>query len=215
MFLYGSRIIYMIMPIVGYFGSFHCGLTNAEAREAPIISTVMTASLQSIPSQITSIAELRQGGAAKAASRDFKTEAIFAMSLISTEQTSTVETTNNSSGGSSTPRATEKRSLGARIVRTTTLHIYPPAALITITTTATSSRSGDGTNGSIRIEPTHTASFSQYLLSSLPSNSTVNPHDREDDIKDCSEKINDEACNTYVTRWVDFYLNVSNEKIAE
>ena len=208
--------MYVIIPLAGYFGSYHCGLTNAEARETPIISTVMTAALQStIPSQITNTTDLRQKDAAKTV-RNFKTEVIFAMPQMPTVQTSTVETANYSSGDSSPPWATKKRSLGARIVQTTTLHIYSPAVLTAITPTEVSSRSSDGTNGLIRIEPTHTASFSQYLRSSLPSNSTVNSNGQEDDVKkDCSEKINDEACNTYVTRWVDFYLNVSHEKVTQ
>lgn len=215
MFLSKSRILYVIIPLAGYFGSYHCGLTNAEARETLIISTVMTASLQTIPSQITNTADLRQENAAKTV-RNFKTKVIFAMPQMPTVQTSTVETANYSSGDSSPPRATKKHSLGARIVQTTTLHIYSPAVLTAIITTVVSSRSSDGTNGLIRIEPTHTASFSQYLLRSpLPSNSTVNPHSPEDNGKDCSEKINDEACNTYVTRWVDFYLNVSHEMFIQ
>ena len=204
--------MYVIIPLAGYFGSYHCGLTNAEERETPIISTVMMASLQTIPSQITNTADLRQEDAAKTV-RNFKTEVIFAMPQMPTVQTSTVETANYSSGDSSPPRATKKHSLGARIVQTTALHIYPSA--VPIITTEVSSRSSDGTNGLIRIETTHTASFSQYLPTSLPSNSTVNPHDQADDVKDCSEKINDEACNTYVTRWVDFYLNVSHEMFIQ
>ena len=206
--------MYVIIPLAGYFGSYHCGLTNTEERETPIISTVMTASLQTIPSQITNTADLRQEDAAKTV-RNFKTEVIFAMPQMPTVQTSTVETANYSSGDSSPPRATKKHSLGARNVQTTALHIYPPAVLTAIITTEVSLRSSNGTNGLIRIEPTHTASFSQYLPTSLPSNSTVNPHDQEGDVKDCSEKINDEACNTYVTRWVDFYLNVSHEMFIQ
>ena len=61
------------------------------------------------------------------------------------------------------------------------------------------------------IQPSRTVLYSRNFTAIFPSNSTSLPHGSENSvIDDCSAgNVGEKSCDTYVTRWVDFYLNVS------
>ena len=198
--------MYVILPLVGYFGSHHCGLAGTEVRETTVLSTTITASLRSTPVKITTTADLRQEDESKTVG-NFETEAILAISQMSTVQTSTLEIANISTGDSRMSRATERHSRSAGSVLSTTLHIYSPPTLADTSSVTVNQRPGGGIKD--LIEPSLVALLSLNLLSTSASNSTVNSPSREVDVNDVCTT---EACDTYVTRWVDFYLNVSNKK---
>lgn len=212
MFLLKRKIIYVMMPLIGYFASYHCGLTNAEPKETLIISTKITARIKSTPSQITNTwTDLRSEDAADTVGNHKEGE-IFKTTYLPVEQTSTLEMANVSSRDSKPILATLRHSVSTKSVPSATLYINSPASLTATdrVTFIVTSRFSDDVNDPI--EPSHTVSHSRFLLSSLLSNSTINAEGRENDaMGNCAtEGIKDEACDTYVTRWVDFYLNVSN-----
>ena len=204
MFLLKREIIYVMMPLVGYYASYHCGLTNAEARETLIISTAIKARIQSMPSPVTNTTDLRSEDAANTVG-NHKAGENFKRTHLPVEQTSTLEEANIPI------LATPRHSASTRSVPSATLYVNSPASLAATgrATITVSARSSDDVNDPIK--PSHTVSHSRFLFSLL-SNSTINAQSRENDaMGDCAtEGIKDEACDTYVTRWVDFYLNVSN-----
>lgn len=198
--------MYVMLPLVGNFESQHYGLTNAEGKETSVISTEITASLASIPSKITTAGDLREDDASKTKTvENFKTEAVGLMQQIPTVQTSTLEIANTSSGDSRPLRVARWLSFSEVRVPSTSTHIFPSPTLTATFSIMASPRHDNSINHPT--EPSRAASSSQYLLStaSLPLNTTKNSHGVDGDVKDdCST----EACDTYVTRWVDFYLNV-------
>ena len=195
-------IVYVILPLVSYFGR-HQDLMKAEAKETPHISAaIITASLKSTPSKIMTTTGPRQEYESKTF-RNFDTEANFTMSQMSTVKTQTLEMANTSSKDSRQPSVV----LSVRSLLTITSSIRSSSTLETTSPITVSLNPVGGINHPI--EPSRAVSPSQYLLSSLLPNSTVNAYGGQVDVKDdCST----DACDTYVTRWVDFYLNVSNNK---
>lgn len=191
------------------------GLMKAGPKEALTISSVViTSSLALTTSTIINreSSYFRQSDGLKEAI--LATDAISAIKLrISPEQTQHFEMTTATSKdlSLSAPRATQRVAFIARSIQATTSSIRSSRRTEVSTSTTVSARHVGGYNfPSSIIEPSSAVLTSTYQLSSLTFNSTVNLHDGQTHIND---ECDSDACDTYVTRWVDFYLNVSKKKL--
>lgn len=191
------------------------GLMKAGPKEALTISSVVITSSLALTTSTSINREssyLRQSDGLKEAI--LATDAISAIKLrISPEQTQHFEMTTATSKdlSLSAPRATQRVDFIARSIQATTSSIRSSRRTEVSTSTTVSARHVGGYNlpASI-IEPSSAVLTSAYQLSSLTFNSTVNLLDGQTDIND---ECDSDACDTYVTRWVDFYLNVSKKKL--
>ena len=189
------------------------GLMKAGPKEAlTIFSVVITSSLALTTSTIINreSSYLRQSDGLKEAI--LATDAISAIKLrISPEQTQHFEMTTATSKDLGAPRATQRVAFIARSIQVTTSSIRSSRRTeVSTSTTVSASHVGGYNLPASIIEPSSAALTSAYQLSSLTFNSTVNLHDGQTDVND---ECDSDACDTYVTRWVDFYLNVSKKKL--
>lgn len=187
------------------------GFMKAGAKESlSTSSVVITSSLARATSTIINSPDPRQFDGLKGAI--FATDAISAIKLrISPEQTQHFEMTTTTSKDLSAPWATQRVAFIAGSVLTTTLSIRSsPTPEFSTSITVSAGHVGGYKLPASMIEPSSAVLTSTYLLSSLTFNSTINLHGGQTDVND---KCDSNACDTYVTRWVDFYLNVSKKRL--
>ncbi|KAM7430915.1 hypothetical protein ABFA07_018432 [Porites harrisoni] len=179
---------------------------KAAAKEAlSTSSVVITSSLARATSAIINSSDLRQFHGLKGAI--FATETISAIKLrISPEQTQHFEMKTTTSKDLSAPWATQRVAFIAGSVQTTTLSIRSsPTPEFSTSITVSAGHVGGYKHPASMIEPSSAVLTSTYLLSSVTFNSTINLLGGQTDVKD---ECDSNACDTYVTRWVDFYLNI-------
>lgn len=184
---------------------------KAGAKESlSTSSVVITSSLARATSTIINSPDPRQFDGLKGAI--FATDAISAIKLrISPEQTQHFEMTTTTSKDLSASWATQRVAFIAGSVQTTTLSIRSsPTPEFSTSITVSAGHVGGYKLPASMIEPSSAVLTSTYLLSSLTFNSTINLHGGQTDVND---ECDSNACDTYVTRWVDFYLNVSKKRL--
>ena len=194
MFSSKSYVQYLLLSLVGYLGSHHHGLI--QAKETQIISSVaIKTSLNVGVKSSTKMYGHRADNASETAAASFTTEPIYSTFHVPTAQIAILETVSASSENSKQPRTTKQ---------SVTPHVYSLAshAVSSITVLPRLNSS---------IQPSRTVLYSRNFTAIFPSNSTSLPHGSENSaIDDCSAgNVGEKSCDTYVTRWVDFYLNVS------
>lgn len=186
------------------------GFMKAGGKKAPSTSSVVIrSSLAWATSTIINSSDLRQFHDLKGA---LANDGISAIKLrISPEQTQHFEMTTVTSKDLSAPWATQRVAFIARSVQTTTLGIRSsPTPEFSTSTTVSAGHAGGYKLPTSMIEPSSAVLTSAYLLSSLTLNTTTNLHGGQTDVND---ECDSDACDTYVTRWVDFYLNVSKKRL--
>lgn len=210
MFSSKSFVLYLLLPWAGYFGSRHYGLTNAKETQVtatPAIKMSLTVQIKSSTATIG----LREDIASGTVTANFETEAIYSMPNVSTAQVTILEIPTSPSEFSKQPRKTKQSlTLQARTSLPTTKltpHVHSLASYVASSITVPSGPSGIN----FSLQPSSVVSFSRTMTNTFQSNSTAILHASESSANDgCTTGENGEkSCDTYVTRWVDFYLNVS------
>lgn len=127
------------------------------------------------------------------AAASFTTEPIYSTFHVPTEQITILETASASSENSKQPRSV-------------TPHVYSLASHVVSSITVLTGASILQTS----VQPSRAVLYSRNFTAIFPSNSTSFPQGSENSaIDDCSAgNVGEKSCDTYVTRWVDFYLNV-------
>lgn len=195
----------MLLPLAGNIGSRHYGLT--EAKEARVISTPAIKTSLAVQTMVKMIG-LRDDIVSETVTTNFATEAIYSVPNVSTAQITILEMPTTSSEYSRQPQAVKQSlTLQTNTILPTTPHIHSHASHVGPSITVLSGPS----RINFSIQPSRVVSFYRNLTNIFQSNSTAAPHDSENSANDgCTTGKNDEnLCDTYVTRWVDFYLNVS------
>ena len=140
----------------------------------------------------------RKDNASETAAASFTTEPIYSTFHVPNAQIAILETASSSSENPKQP-LTMKQSV--------TPHVYSLASHVVSSITVLP--------GTIRlnssIQPSRAVLYSRNFTAIFLSNSTSLSHGSENSaIDDCSAgNVGEKSCDTYVTRWVDFYLNVS------
>lgn len=195
-----TRYAVYLLSLAGYFGSHHYGLTEA----AQVISTTAITTSSRVQIKTTKTVGLEEDIALKKVAAKFETEAVDSIPNVSTVQiASLVLPASASKEDVWQPKATKQGlALQAKTILPSTLDVYSFASVHVMTSTTVLSRSGSGLVQSSRVH---------NLTSIFQSNSSSDSHAREgiDDNDDCSTGKGGKKCDTYVTRWVDFYVNVS------
>lgn len=127
------------------------------------------------------------------AAASFTTEPIYSTFHVPTDQITILETASASSENSKQPRSV-------------TPHVYSLASHVVSSITVLTGASILQTS----VQPSRAVLYSRNFTAISPSNSTSFPQGSENSaIDDCSAgNVGEKSCDTYVTRWVDFYLNV-------
>lgn len=201
-----SYVLFLLLPWTGYFGSHHYGLTRAKGtqnRYTPPIKTSFTVQIESS----TNMAGLGEDVASETVTTNFQTEAIYFMVNASTAQKTILEML-TASEYSREPWATKKSSTleGKAILPTSHVH-YSLASYVASSITVPLEPS----KLNFSIQPSRVVNFTWNLTSTFQGNSTAAPLGSKNSVNDgCTTEENGKnSCDTYVTRWVDFYLNVS------
>lgn len=139
----------------------------------------------------------RVNTASETAAASFTTEPIYSTFHVTTAQITILETASASSENSKQLRTTRQ---------SVTPHVYSLASHVVSSITVLAGASRLQTS----VQPSHAILYSRNFTAIFPSNSTSFPQGRANSaIDDCSAgNIGEKTCDTYVTRWVDFYLNV-------
>lgn len=183
--MFSSKCYILFLSLAGYLGSHHHGLI--QAKETQVISSM--AIKTSLNVQIKSSTKMYGHRAAAS----FKTEPIYSTFHVPTEQITILETASASSENSKQPRSV-------------TPHVYSLASHVVSSITVLTGASILQTS----VQPSRAVLYSRNFTAIFPSNSTSFPQGSENSaIDDCSAgNVGEKSCDTYVTRWVDFYLNV-------
>ncbi|XP_068694696.1 uncharacterized protein [Montipora foliosa] len=213
MFLSRRHIMHLIMLLVGYFGIYY-GSTNAEVRGTPIISTVMARLLQSTSSQITNASYPKSKDEAKLDGSFVSHATSKSSSLNPILPTWSLRVESISLESSSLSRAIiAYRTPCAKLVQPVTLRTRSSTtrAAVAFNLTVSPPPSKEHLNGPTELG--QTTLTSQHFSGSLRLNSTAYVHKHADvDVDDkgygVTKKNRHESSDSYVTRWVDFYLNV-------
>lgn len=208
-----TYFVYLVMPLVRFFGKNQVALTNAEVKATPVISRVFVRSFQLRSSRITNVNHFRSGD---------KTGSFGSVDseLISTFSSPVLILPTRS------PRMKnvsfeDSRELKSTVVRAenvqpaVTLSMKQSVSAFTVKVSPSSYE-----HSLIVGRPTEPASAilasQQPLWGTLTATaSTPSVYSEKDvhDEDDCATNNNrGKACDSYVTRWVEFYLNVSNGK---
>ena len=184
--MFSSKCYILFLSLAGYLGSHHHGLI--QAKETQVISSM--AIKTSLNVQIKSSTKMYGHRAAAS----FTTEPIYSTFHVPTEQITILETASASSENSKQPRSV-------------TPHVYSLASHVVSSITVLTGASILKTS----VQPSRAVLYSRNFTAIFPSNSTSFPQGSENSaIDDCSAgNVGEKSCDTYVTRWVDFYLNVS------
>lgn len=200
MFSLKSYVLYLILSLVGYLGRHHHGLIQAKETQAMSSAPIKT-SLNVQVKNSTKIYGHQRDIASEAAAASSTTEAIYSTFYVSTAQIAILETA-----------TTLSQSENSQQLRTTKPSVSPHAYSLASHVVS----SIMVLPGASRVHPSVQPSrvlvlFSRNFSGIFPSNSTTYPHGRKNStIDDCSAgNVGEKSCDTYVTRWVDFYLNVS------
>lgn len=183
--MFSSKCYILFLSLAGYLGSHHHGLI--QAKETQVISSM--AIKTSLNVQIKSSTKMYGHRAAAS----FTTEPIYSTFHVPTEQITILETASASSENSKQPRSV-------------TPHVYSLASHVVSSITVLTGASILQTS----VQPSRAVLYSRNFTAIFPSNSTSFPQGSENSaIDDCSAgNVGEKSCDTYVTRWVDFYLNV-------
>lgn len=184
--MFSSKCYILFLSLAGYLGSHHHGLI--QAKETQVISSM--AIKTSLNVQIKSSTKMYGHRAAAS----FTTEPIYSTFHVPTDQITILETASASSENSKQPRSV-------------TPHVYSLASHVVSSITVLTGASILRTS----VQPSRAVLYSRNFTAIFPSNSTSFPQGSENSaIDDCSAgNVGEKSCDTYVTRWVDFYLNVS------
>ena len=191
MFSSKSYVLYLLLSLVGYLGSHHHRLI--QAKETQVISSVEIKTSLNVPvKSSTKMYGDRGDIVSETAAASFTTEPIYSTFHVPTAQMTILETASASSENSKQPRTTKQ---------SVTPNVYSLASHVvsSITVLQTS------------VRPSRAVFYSRNFTAIFPLNSTSFPQGSENSaIDDCSAgNVGEKSCDTYVTRWVDFYLNVS------
>lgn len=202
MFSSKSCFVHVILPVAVYFGSQYYGMTKANVTQV-ISTTAIKISLLTVeikPS--TKIAALRDNSATETVAVIFETETIYSKSKLSTVQETILKLPSVSVDVGKQPWTTKQSSTFLAenaLPSISRVHSVVPHATKSI--------------NFVQGQPSPAVvSFSPSQTNSLQFNSTGNPPThKEVGNGDCSSGkiVKTEFCDNYVTRWVDFYLNVS------
>lgn len=192
MFSLKSYVLYLLLSLVGNLGRHHHGLTQAKETQAMSSAPIKT-SLNVQVKNSTKIYGHQRDIASEAVAASSTTEAVYSTFYVSTA-TALSQTENSKQLRTTKPSVTPHAySLASHVV--SSIMVLP---------------------GTSRVHPSVQPSrvlvlFSRNFTDIFPSNSTTYPHGRKNStIDDCSAgNVGEKSCDTYVTRWVDFYLNVS------
>lgn len=211
-----TYFMYLVMPLVGYFGKNQCVLTNAEVKATPVISRVVVRSLHLRSSRITNVNYPKSGDITE---------------LLGSVESEVISTFSNSSPVLILPMwSPQMKNISfedSRVLKSTVVRArnVQPAVTLSVRSSMKQSVSpftvkvSPSSDEHLLIvgrptEPVHASPASQHpLWGSVSPTSTASVYSKKDvhGEDDCSTKDNrDEACDSYVSRWVDFYLNVSN-----
>ena len=198
MFSSKSSILYLLLSLAGYLGSHNHGLI--QAKETQVISSAAIKTLLNVQAKSsTKMYSYRGDIASETAAASFTTEEIYSALHGPTAQITILETATASSENSKQQQTTKQ---------SVTPHAYSFASHVfsSITVLPGTSRIHSSVHPSRVL-----VLFSRNSTDIFPSNSTAYSHESENSaIDDCSAgNVGEKSCDTYVTRWVDFYLNVS------
>lgn len=195
MFSSKSHVLYMLLSLAGYLGSHHQGLIQTKEIQVISSATIKT----SLDVQVKSSMKMyghREDIASETAAASFTTEAIYSTFHVPTAQITILESATASSKNSKQPRTTKQ-----------SVHVYSLASHVVSSITVLPGASRLHSS----VQPSRVVSYSRNFTTIFPSNSSGYPHRSENSAIDgCSAgNVGEKSCDTYVTRWVDFYLNVS------
>jgi len=208
-----TYFVYLVIPLVRFFGKNQGALTNAEVKATPVISRVFVRSFQLRSSRITNVNHFRSGD---------KTGLFGSVDseLISTFSSPVLILPTRS------PRMKNVSFEDSRVLKSTVVraeNVQPAVTLsmkqsVSAFTVKVSPSSYE--HSLIVGRPTEPASAtlaSQHplwgTLTATASTPSVYSEKDVHDEDDCATNNNrGKACDSYVTRWVEFYLNVSNGK---
>lgn len=195
MFSSKSYVVYLLLSLAGYLGSHHHGFCQAKETQVTSSAAIKTSLNVQIKSS-TKMYGLRGDISSETAAASFATEEIYSTFNVPTAQITILEIATVSSENSKQPRTTKQ---------SVTPHVYSLASHVVSSITVLPGPSRLHSS----VQPSRVVPFSRNLTNIFPSNSTAYPHENSDN-DDCSAgKVGEKSCDTYVTRWVDFYLNVS------
>lgn len=200
MFSLKSYVLYLLLSLVGYLGRHHHGLTQAKETQA-LSSAPIKTPLNVQVKNSSKIYDHQRDIASEAAAASSKTEAIYSTFYVSTAQIAILETATALS-----------QSENSKQLRTTKPSVTPHAYSLASHVVSAIMVLPGTSRVHPRVQPSRVlVLFSRNFTDIFPSNSTTYPHGRKNStIDDCSAgNVGEKSCDTYVTRWVDFYLNVS------
>ena len=205
--LSAKSYILFLLPWTGYFGSHHYGLTRAKEAQnkyTPPIKPSLTVQIESY----TKMVGLDENVASETVTTNFETDAIYFTVNASTAKTTILDMLTASPEYSREPWATKKSStLEAKAILPTSHVHYSLASYVASSITVPLEQS----KINFSIQPSRVVNFTLNLTSTFQGNSTAAPPDSRNSVNDgCTPEENGKnSCDTYVTRWVDFYLTVS------
>ena len=197
MFSSKSSILYLLLSLAGYLGSHHHGLIQAKEILAISSAAIKTSLNVQVKSSMKMYGH-RGDNASKTAATTFTTEEIYSTFHVPTAQIIILETATASSGNSKQPQTT-KQSM--------TPHVYSLASHVVSSITVLPGARRLHSS----VQPSRVVLSSRNFTAISSSNSTGYPHGSDNSaIDDCSAgNVGEKSCDTYVTRWVEFYLDVS------
>jgi len=198
MFSWRSSVLFLLLSLFGYLGSHHHRLI--QAKETQVISSagIKTSLNVQVNSSLKMYGHRGDVASETAAAASFTTEAIYSTFHVPTAQITILEIAATSSENSKQPLTTKRSvtphasSLASHVVSSIT--VLPGASRLHFS-----------------VQPSRVEFSSRNLTAIFLSNSTGYSQRSENSaIDDCSAgSVGEKSCDTYVTRWVDFYLNVS------
>ena len=198
MFSSKSYILYLLLPLVGYLGSYPHGLIQAKETQVISSAAIKTSLNVQVKCSMKKYGHRGDTASETAAAASFTTEAIYSTFHVPTGQITIPEIATTPSENSKQPRTTKQ---------SVTPHVYSLASHVVSSITVLPGASRLHSS----IQPSRVVLFSRNFTANFPSNSTGYSQRSENSaIDDCSAgSVGEKSCDTYVTRWVDFYLNVS------
>ena len=196
MFSSKSFVLYLLLSLVGCLGSHRHRLI--QAKETQVTSVAIKTSLNVPVKSSTKMYDRRGDIASETAAASFSTVPIYSTFHVPIAQMTILETASVSSENSKQPRTTKQ---------SVTHHVYSLASHVVSSITVLAGANILQT----AVQPSRAVLYSRNFTAIFPSNSTSFPQRSENSaIDDCSAgNVGEKSCDTYVTRWVDFYLNVS------
>ncbi|XP_058968213.1 uncharacterized protein [Pocillopora verrucosa] len=192
--------INFILPLALCLGSRYCGLSDAKETQVMSTAAAIKTSLTMEIKPSMRMAGFRENYATKTLAASLEIKTIYSKSKVFTAQE-----TNIPEQSSFSAEAVFRQS---RATKRSSTFLYSDALTSTSRVNSGSTHANTSTYFFPEL-PSSVVSFSPNRTNHFELNSTAAPTHNYDENGDCSSgQTVEKSCDTYVTRWVDFYVNI-------